>query len=82
MLDRCNVSNSDDGNGVIGDLLDIISIYLALKNLELNEQQVNDLNEHLKKQDNNYLQRAIEQNQQILDKLDKILSLMTDKRNG
>lgn len=71
-----------DNEGVIGDLLDIISIYLALKNLELNEQQVNDLNEHLRKQDNNYLQKAIEQNERILCNQEEIIRLLKDMKNG
>lgn len=69
-------------NGFIGDLLDIISIYLALKNLELNEQQVNDLNEHLRKQDNNYLQKAIEQNEIIIHNQEEILRLLRERNNG
>lgn len=72
----------NNNDGIISDLLDIISIYLALKNLELNEKQVNDLNEHLQKQDNNYLQRAIEQNNLILSKQEEIIRLLKDIKNG
>ncbi len=57
-----NAKNQED----FSMLLDILSIYLQIKNLELNEQQVNNLNAHLQAQDNDYLQTIIKQNKEIL----------------
>lgn len=76
------MDNNNNNDNLVSDLLDIISIYLALKNLELNEQQVNDLNDHLRKQDNNYLQKAIEQNELIISQNNEILRLLKELKNG
>ena len=62
-------------NYLSSDILDIISIWLRVQNLELNEKQIQFLDEHLNKQDNNYLKKIYEQN-------NKIISLLEELRNG
>ena len=55
------------------DILAIASFILAIKNLQLNNEQVEGLQEHLKKQDgvleleqNNMLKEIIQQNEEII----------------
>ena len=62
-------------NYLSSDILDIISIWLQVQNLELNEKQIQLLDDHLNKQDNNYLKKIYEQN-------NKIISLLEELRNG
>ena len=52
-----NTRDNEENNGILtNDFLQLLSLYLQIKNLQLNEQQVNDLNKHLETQDNDYLQ--------------------------
>ncbi len=56
------------------DIVTILSFIVGIQNLELNERQIDDLQEHLKKQDhilieeqNKMLKTIIEQNKQIIE---------------
>lgn len=58
------------------DILDIISIlsfYIAIQNLQENEEQSRILQTKLDDQDNEYLKKIILQNQQIIEKLEELL---------
>lgn len=57
------------------DLVNILSLVVGLENLSLNEEQVNNLEEHLKRQDQELLTRIIEQN-------DEIIKLLKEIKNG
>lgn len=59
-------------NYLSSDILDIFSIWLQVQNLELNERQIQYLDDHLNKQDNNYLQKIYEQNERIISLLEEL----------
>jgi hypothetical protein len=48
------------------DILSIGSFILAVKNLKLNNDQVNSLQKHLQEQDDNLLKTIIKQNEEII----------------
>ena len=48
------------------DILSIGSFILAIKNLKLNNDQVNGLQKHLQEQDENLLKTIIKQNEEII----------------
>lgn len=48
------------------DILSIGSFILAVKNLKLNNDQVNSLQKHLQEQDENLLKTIIKQNEEII----------------
>ena len=48
------------------DILSIGSFILAIKNLKLNNDQVNGLQKHLQDQDENLLKTIIKQNEEII----------------
>ena len=56
----------------LSSILNLISIWLQVKNLDLNEEQIKYLDEHLNKQDNDYLQKIYEQNERIISLLEKL----------
>lgn len=55
------------------DIITILSFYIAIKNLEENEEQSNLLKSKLDEQDNMYLKEIIKQNNEII-------SLLKDRR--
>ena len=63
----------NDDNNYLGNFLDVISIVLQLENLELNEKQIKYLDEHLQKQDTQFLKKIYEQNERIIFLLEKLL---------
>lgn len=58
----------------LGNFLDVISIVLQLENLELNEKQIKYLDEHLQKQDTQFLKKIYEQNERIISLLEELLN--------
>ena len=64
--------NNDDNNQ-LGNFLDVISVVLQLENLELNERQIKYLDEHLQKQDTQFLKKIYEQNEVIISLLESLL---------
>ncbi len=77
-----NTRDNEENNGILtNDFLQLLSLYLQIKNLQLNEQQVNDLNKHLETQDNDYLQTIIKQNEELRKQNEEIISLLRG-RNG
>ena len=64
----------NDDNNQLGNFLDVISIVLQLENLELNEKQIKYLDEHLNKQDTQFLKKIYEQNERIISLLEKLLN--------
>lgn len=61
-----------DGGIAFGDILGILGLMIGLQNLALNETQVNNLEAHLSKQDNEMLQTIIDQNNTIIRILEEI----------
>ena len=61
--------NNENNRILTSDFIQLLSLYLQIKNLQLNEQQVNDLNAHLQSQDNDYLKTIIKQNDEIISLL-------------
>ena len=62
-----------EGNLNLLDILTILSFIIGVQNLELNEEQVSNLEKHLndqdailKKEQNQMLQKIIEQNEEII----------------
>lgn len=47
------MNNSNDNNYLL-NLINILSFIIGVQNLELNDKQINDLQEHLNKQDKQY----------------------------
>ena len=66
----CNIDKN--GDEILSSILNLISIWLQVKNLYLNEEQIKYLDEHLNKQDNDYLQKIYEQNERIISLLEKL----------
>ena len=64
----------NDDNNNLGNFLDVISIVLQLENLELNEEQIKYLDEHLNKQDTQFLKKIYEQNERIISLLEELLN--------
>ena len=64
----------NDDNNNLGNFLDVISIVLQLENLELNEKQIKYLDEHLNKQDTEFLKKIYEQNERIISLLEELLN--------
>ena len=64
---------NDDDSNQLGNFLDIISVVLQLENLELNEKQIKYLDEHLQKQDAQFLKKIYEQNEVIISLLESLL---------
>ena len=71
--------NTLDNNFKFLDILTILSFIIGIQNLELNKQQVNSLDAHLKEQDsilineqNGMLKTIIEQNKEIIKLLKEI----------
>ena len=48
------------------DWVSVLSLIIGLMNLDLNEKQVNNLEEHLSKQDEQLLKKIIDQNEEII----------------
>lgn len=58
------------------DILDIISIlsfYIAIQNLQENEEQSDILRQKLDNQDKDYLEKIVQQNNMIIEKLEELL---------
>lgn len=74
--------NDDNGNNfwnlldLFGIFLDAYSVYLGEKNLLLNDEQVNKLDTHLKQQDDTYLKKIIEQNNELSLQNQEIIRLL------
>ena len=65
------------------DLLNLLSLIIGIKNLELNDEQVNKLEQHLQVQDKHLsmqdeqlLQKIIEQNVEIIRQNEEIIELL------
>lgn len=58
--------NNDDYIAFVMNLINVLSFAIGVQNLELNDKQVNALDNHLSKQDEQY--------DKILSKLDEILT--------
>ena len=57
----------DNSKGIeIADLLGVISLYIGLKNLDLNEQQVDGVMRELRENQNSMLETIIAQNEEII----------------
>lgn len=61
------------------DLITILSFLVGLQNLELNEEQVNNLEEHLKKQDQVLIEEQNKMMVEMLDLLKEIKKLLLEK---
>jgi len=57
------------------DLLTILSFVIGVENLDLNIQQNDSLEQHLSNQDENLLNKIIEQNEEIVE-------LLKEQKNG
>lgn len=71
-----NKGNQENNEIVSSLILELLSILLQLKNLQLNEQQVKELNDHLQSQDTDYLQTIIKQNEIIQKQNEEIIKLL------
>lgn len=45
---------NNNRNDVVFDLINVLSFVIGIQNLELNDKQIQDLQEHLNKQDKQY----------------------------
>lgn len=59
-----------------------LSFIVGLENLDLNEKQINNLEKHLSKQDEQLLSTIIKQNEQIIKMLEGKNAQEIDKRNN
>lgn len=55
------------------DIIQIVSLYLAIQNLQENEKQSEILNKKLDNQDNEYLKKIIQQNEIIIAQNEELL---------
>ena len=51
------------------DILTVLSFVVGIENLRLNDIQMQNLDEHLARQDNELLQKIIQQNEEIISLL-------------
>ena len=58
------------------DCISILSFIVGLQNLELNQKQIDNLETHLSKQDNELLSKIIKQNDELIN-LDKVSFCLT-----
>lgn len=57
----------DNGKGIeFADLLGILSLYVGLENLDLNQQQVDGVMRELRENQNSMLETIIKQNEEII----------------
>lgn len=56
------------------NVINVLSFIIGVQNLNMNNKQVEELEEHLNKQDNGYLREIIKQNEEILN-------LLKEKKN-
>ena len=56
-----------------------MSFIIGLENLDLNEKQMNDLETHLSKQDEELLSTIIKQNEYIIKQNEDIIKILEDK---
>lgn len=68
------------GNLTFLDAITVLSFIIGLQNLELNEQQVSNLENHLSQQDGAFLQKIVEQNEELLEMGKKIINLLKEKK--
>ena len=57
-------------NENLGNFLNALGVMLALVNIDLNDKQIDQLNAHLKNQDENFLGKSVEQNKTLLERLE------------
>lgn len=63
---------------LIENFLELISIALAFVNIDLNDKQINALQKHLHEQDNSFLKKIVEQNEEIIRLGKEIIKLLTN----
>jgi len=64
-------------NGIeYGDILNILSLMVGLKNLDLNQAQVTDLMNEMKLHQNELIEKAIKQNEIIIKQNEDILEVV------
>lgn len=61
------------------DIITIISFIIGYENYQLNMQQSNQLENHLREQDNNHLTKIIQQNEELLRQNQELLELLKNK---
>lgn len=64
------------------DIISVISFYIAIRNLEENEQQSDLLKNKLDEQDDIYLKKSIEQNELIIKQNEEIINLLKESKYG
>lgn len=79
-MNENNGNNSNNANDLFENIVGVLSLMLQIKNLELNQEQVDSLNAHLLKQDNEYLSKSIEQNAIIIEQNKEIIALLKKLR--
>lgn len=77
-------SNRDweDGSLSFLDILSILSFIIGVENLNLNQKQVDNLEAHLSKQDNNLLSKIIAQNEELIELDKEIIKLLKEKKDA
>ena len=70
-----------DSGIAFGDIIGLLGLMIGLQNLSLNEEQVDNLEAHLSKQDNEMLQKIIKQNIEIIDQNNTIIRLLEEMKN-
>ena len=64
------------------DFITLVSFIIAIKNYNLNNIQVKNLDAHLQKQDDVQLQKIIEQNELLIAQNNEMLRLLNGGRNA
>lgn len=62
------------------DIIALLSFYIGLKNLELNEQQVQGLMDEMTDKQDKLLEKAVEQNRLIISQNEEILRLLKEQK--
>ena len=79
-------NGNNNGIDFAGFIADLYSVYLGQANLRLNTEQVNALDAHLQKQDNEYLAKmlnrleyAIQQNEILIKQNNQLIELLNKR---
>lgn len=81
-MNRNNNLGNNRNNSLIdifGLFVDFYSVFLGEENLKLNNEQVQQLDTHLQKQDNEFLAKIISQNEFLIEQNKEIIKLLKQR---
>lgn len=67
-------------NNNLGNFLNALGVALALVNIGLNDEQIDQLNTHLQQQDESFLKKIIDQNEILIAQNNEMLFLLKENK--